>query len=152
MLERLQQLVADASQLNSKLVVVVSNSRSGKTALLTAFAQSQDLQVINVGSDLSKNLVPITSSQRSSDVMGTLRDLISDHRKRGEVVLDNIEVMFDAELRMSPFDALKRLAHAVTVIVAWPGNFRDGRLHYAKPGHPEHCDVGIDGAIVLELN
>lgn len=152
MLERLQQLVADASQLNSKLVVVVSNSGSGKTAILTAFAQSRDLQVINVGRDLSKNLVPITSSQRSSGVMGTLQDLISDHRKRGEVVLDNIEVMFDAELRMSPFDALKRLAHAVTVIVAWPGNFRDGRLHYAKPGHPEHCDVGIDGAIVLELN
>lgn len=152
MLDRLQQLVADASQLNSKLVVVVSDSGSGKTAILNAFAQSRDLQVVNVGSDLSKALVPITSSQRRSDVMVTLRDFISDHRARGEVVLDNIEVMFDAELRMSPFDALKQLARGTTVIVAWPGNFRDGRLHYAKPGHPEYCDVGIDGAIVLELN
>ena len=44
------------------------------------------------------------------------------------------------------------LAHAMTVVVAWPGNFKDGRLLYAKVGHPEHCDVALDGAIVLELN
>ena len=116
MLERLQQLVADAAQLNSKLVLVVANSGGGKTALLV------------------------------------LRDMLSHHRDRGVVVLDNIEVMFDAELKINPFDTIKRLAQAMTVVVAWPGNFKDGRLLYAKVGHPEHCDVAVDGAIVLELN
>ena len=152
MLERLQQVVADAAQLNSKLVIVVANSGSGKTALLTEFAGSRDLPIINVGSELSNLLVPIASSQRSFEVMCILRDMLSPHRNRGVVVLDNIEVMFDAELKINPFDTIKRLAHALTVVVAWPGNFRDGRLLYAKAGHPEHCDVGIDGAIVLELN
>jgi len=78
--------------------------------------------------------------------------MLSHHRDRGVVVLDNIEVMFDAELKINPFDTIKRLAHAMTVVVAWPGNFKDGRLLYAKVGHPEHCDVAEDGAIVLELN
>lgn len=152
MLKRLQQLVADASQLNSKLVLVVAHPGSGKTALLTEFANSRDIQIINVGSELSNRLVPVASSQRSFEVMGILRDMLSEHSHNGVVVLDNIEVMFDAELKINPFDAVKRLAHALTVVVAWPGNFRDGRLLYAKAGHPEHCDVGIDGAIVLELN
>lgn len=152
MLERLQQVVADAAQLNSKLVIVVANSGNGKTALLAEFAQSRDLPIINVGRELSNLLVPVASSQRSFEVMGTLRGLLSQHRDRGVVVLDNIEVMFDAELKINPFDTVKRLAHALTVVVAWPGNFRDGRLLYAKVGHPEHCDVGIDGAIVLELS
>lgn len=152
MLERLQQLVADAAQLNSKLVLVVANFGGGKTALLAEFAKSRDLKIINVGTELSNLLVPIASSQRSFEVMSVLRDILSQHRDRGVVVLDNIEVMFDAELKINPFDTIKRLAHALTVVVAWPGNFRDGRLLYAKVGHPEYCDVGIDGAIVLELN
>ena len=152
MLEHLQQLVADAAQLNSKLVLVVANSGGGKTPLLAEFAKSRDLQIINVGSELSNLLVPIASSHRSFEVLGVLRDMLSHHRDRGVVVLDNIEVMFDAELKINPFDTIKRLAHALTVVVAWPGNFKDGRLLYAKVGHPEHCDVAIDGAIVLELN
>lgn len=152
MLDRLQRLVADAAHLNSKLVLVVANSGGGKTALLAEFAKSRDLHIINVGSELSNLLVPVASSQRSFEVMGILRDMLSQHRDRGVVVLDNIEVMFDAELKITPFDTIKRLAHALTVVVTWPGRFRDGRLLYANVGHPEHCDVGIDGAIVFELN
>lgn len=152
LIDRLQQLVVDAAQLNSKLVLVSANVGGGKTALLAEFAKTHDLQIINVGSELSNLLLPIPSSQRSFEVLGVLRDMLSHHRDRGVVVLDNIEVMFDAELKINPFDTIKRLAHAITVVVAWPGNFKDGRLLYGKVGHPEHCDVAVDGAIVLELN
>ncbi|ALJ12287.1 BREX-3 system P-loop-containing protein BrxF [Sphingopyxis macrogoltabida] len=152
MLERLRQLTEDAATLNSKLILVVANAGGGKTDILSRFAESEGAPLINVGRELSRKLLSIPAMQRSVEVMPLLRDLIDQTDCEKCVVLDNIEILFEEDLHISPVDVLKKLAHARPLVAAWPGSFRDGRLTYARTGHREHCEAPIDGAVVFELN
>lgn len=152
MLERLQQLAEDAATLKSKLILVVANTAGGKTEILSRLAESEGMPLINVGTQLSRKLLPIPSLQRSSEVMPLLRELIDETGSQKCVIFDNIEILFEEDLRIAPVDVLKKLAHARPIVAAWPGRFQEGRLTYARTGHREHCEVPIDGAIVFELN
>lgn len=152
MLERLRQLTEDAATLNSKLILVVANAGAGKTDILSRFAESEGSLLVNVGRELSRKLLSIPAMQRSVEVMPLLRDLIDQTDSGKCVILDNIEILFEEDLHISPVDVLKKLAHARPLVAAWPGGFRDGRLTYARTGHREHCEVPIDGAVVFELN
>jgi hypothetical protein len=152
MLERLQQLAEDAETLKSKLILVVASAGSGKTDILSRLAESEGLPRVNVGIELSRKLLPVPSLQRSSEVMPLLRDLMDRSGSEKFAIFDNIEILFEEDLHINPFDILRKLAHARPIVAAWPGNFRDGRLTYARTGHREHCEVPLDGAVVFELN
>jgi hypothetical protein len=152
MLERLQQLAEDAATLKSKLILVVASAGGGKTEILSRLAESEGLPRINVGIELSRKLLPVPSLQRSSEVMPLLRELMDQNGSEKCAIFDNIEILFEEDLRINPFDVLRKLAHARPLVAAWPGDFRDGRLTYARAGHREHCEVPLDGAVVFELN
>lgn len=152
MLERLQQLAEDAATLKSKLILAVANIAGGKTEILSRLAESKGLPRINVGIELSRKLLPVPSLQRSSEVMPLLRELMDQNGSEKCAIFDNIEILFEEDLRINPFDVLRKLAHARPLVAAWPGDFRDGRLTYARTGHREHCEVPLDGAVVFELN
>lgn len=152
MLERLQQLAEDAATLKSKLILVVASTGGGKTEILSRLAESEGLPRVNVGIELSRKLLPVPSLQRSSEVMPLLRELMDQNGSEKCAIFDNIEILFEEDLRINPFDVLRKLAHARPLVAAWPGDFRDGRLTYARTGHREHCEVPLDGAVVFELN
>ena len=127
MLERLQQLAEDAATLKSKLILAVANTAGGKTELLSRLAKSEGMPLINVGTQLSRKLLPIPSLQRSSEVMPLLREMIDETGSQKCVIFDNIEILFEEDLRIAPVDVLKKLAHARPIVAAWPTPSSNGR-------------------------
>jgi hypothetical protein len=81
-----------------------------------------------------------------------LKNLADEFASHGLLLMDNIEILFDRTLQLSPLDLLKRHAHARRVIAVWPGELREDRLSYAATGHPEHQDYGIDGLVPFNIN
>jgi hypothetical protein len=71
-------------------------------------------------------------------------------RNDAPLLLDNLEVLFEASLNINPLNVIKLLAHSRLVIAAWPGELRNDRLIYAGMGHPEHRDYTRDGVVVFE--
>ena len=54
------------------------------------------------------------------------------------VVLDNIEILFDAALRQDPLRLLQGVSRNRTIVAAWNGTLENGYLIYAASEHPEH--------------
>lgn len=150
-LDRLDRLVGDVAALHSKLIVIVGASGAGKSALLANFGERHDAPVLNVGSELSRQLAVRPARQRALAVPTILRDLADEHAAKGIVLLDNIELLFDRTLRLDPLDLLKQLARSRRVVAVWPGVLRDGRLLYAEMSHPEHQDYGPEGLVPFEI-
>lgn len=152
MLEALNCLVEDISGRNSKLVLLVGPPRSGKSYLLNQLSELRNLTVLNVGAVFGRQLLEIPLNRRALHASELLKNIADGASRRGVLLIDNIELLFDQTLRLSPLDLLKQRAHAQRVVVAWPGELREDRLSYAASGHSEYQDYAINGLVTFQIN
>jgi hypothetical protein len=155
MLGRLQRTVEEIAPLHTKLILLVGPPRCGKTALLQALAERTQTPILSVGDELGRRLAVVPKKHRQLEAGKVLRE-IADQRTNGDLLLvDNIELLFDASLQLNPLDLLKRQAHARRVVAVWPGELRQGgspRLTYAEMGHPEYRDYALEGIVTFEAH
>lgn len=152
MIGELERKIADTALLNSKLILLIGPHQSGKSALLGQLSDRLNVSILNVGLALGRDLLSVPRTRRHlqvSELFKTVADTASGH---GLLLVDNIELLFDRTLRVSPLDVLRAQARVRPVVAAWPGELRENRLSYAVAGHPEYQDHGSDGAILFEVH
>lgn len=152
MIEKLDRLVEDISGLNSKLILLIGQPRSGKSNLLGGLAARRNVRVLSLGATLGRELLTVSSTRRHLHAADLLKELADRFSSDGLLLVDNIELLFDRTLQVSPLDLLKRHAHVRRVIAVWPGDIREDRLTYATAEHPEHQDYGIDGLVPFKIH
>ena len=150
-LAKLEQLIGEIGDLNSKLVMLVGPNRSGKTQLLRQLGTKLNIEPLNVGLDLGRRLAATPNSKRGFSAGELLREMADRERTENLLLLDNLELLFEPSLQINPLDLVRRLAHAKPVVAVWPGELRGDRLVYADMSHPEHRDYSRDGVVVLEI-
>lgn len=151
MIDTLDRLVDDISKLKSKLILLIGPPRSGKSDLLGQLSARRQAQVLNVGAILGRELLTVPNTRRHLQAADLLKSITDDVAENGLLLMDNIELLFDRTLHISPLDLLKRHAQARRVVSVWPGELRENRLSYAVTGHPEYQDYGIDGLVPFEI-
>jgi hypothetical protein len=147
-LDELERLVGEIGDLQNKLILLVGNG--GKTRLLRALAERLQTEPFNVGARLGHCLSVTPVAERGFLANDLLRKITDSAHDDAPLLLDNLEVLFEPSLKISPLDLVKRLAHLRRVVAVWPGEMRDDRLLYAGMGHPEHRDYPRDGVVVFE--
>jgi hypothetical protein len=151
MLAKLERLIGEIGDLNSKLVLLVGASRSGKTKLLRELGTKLNIEPLNVGLELGRRLAATPINKRGFSAGELLREIADKERTDDPLLLDNLELLFEKSLQINPLDLVKRLAHSKRVVAVWPGELRGDRLIYADMSHPEHRDYSRDGVVVLEI-
>jgi len=155
MISRLETLTSEISALHSRLILLIGPPRSGKTALLNSFGERMGMVPLSIGSELGRRLMPIPHKQRHLQTGNLLRELVEIHAPGDFLLIDNIELLFDPSLQLSPLDLLKKQAHTKKVVAVWPGELRGegrtARLTYAEMGHPEQRDYATDGVVVFQI-
>jgi hypothetical protein len=151
-IDELQRKIADTASLNSKLVLLIGPPRSGKTAILDQLSDRMNVQVLNVGLALGRDLLALPRMRRHLQVSELFKALAETATSQGLLLVDNIELLFDRTLRVGVLDLLKSQARVRPVVAVWPGELRESRLSYAVSGHPEHQDQSADGAILFRVN
>ena len=145
---RVTEAIQFAEQRRERLVLLVGPCGRGKTAALEEVAGQTGDPLVNVNLELSRRLLNFTSSERPLQVRRLLRKVLGG-ASRELVLLDRLELLFDAALRQDPFRLLKDLSRQWTVVAAWNG-FTDGNhLRYAEPGHPEYRRYPIDDVQIV---
>ena len=152
MIEKLDHLIEDISSLNRKLILLIGPPRSGKSNLLGQLAERRQSRILNVGAALGRKLLTVPRSRRHLHAADLLKELADGFVSNGLLFVDNIELLFDQTLQVSPLDLLKRHAQARRVVAVWPGELQNGRLSYATTAHPEHQDYGIDGLVPFKIH
>ena len=151
MIAKIERLIGEIGDLNSKLVLLVGASRSGKTKLVRELGTKLNIEPINVGLELGRRLAATPINKRGFSAGELLREIADKERTHDPLLLDNLELLFEKSLQINPLDLVKRLAHSKRVVAVWPGELRGDRLTYADMSHPEHRDYSRDGVVVLEI-
>ena len=151
MLAKIERLIGEIDDLNSKLILLVGPSHSGKTQLLRQLGEKLSIAPLNVGLELGRRLAATPNNKRGFSASELLREIADMERTEDTLLLDNLELLFEPGLQINPLDLVRRLAHSTRVVAVWPGELRGDRLIYADMSHPEHRDYSRDGVVVLEI-
>ena len=154
--DKIKRSLQAAEGLYHRLVLLVGESGSGKTGVLRDVAKDLGAEVINVNLALSTELLELTAKQRALRLPGIL-DQIADNAQ-AIVVLDNLEILFDKDLKQDPLRLLQGISRNRSVVASWNGTTARGKLMYAEAGHPEYRSyelvdltvVGMDGSATAD--
>lgn len=150
-IKKLERLISEISDINSKLILLTGANRTGMTELLHEFGNKFIIEPINVGINLGRSLAATPKGKRSFSASELLREIADKKFADDPLLLYNLELMFEPDLQINPLDLVRRLAHSKRVVAVWPGELRGDRLIYADMSHPEYRDDSREGLVVLEV-
>ena len=64
-------------------------------------------------------------------------------------LLDNIEILFDVNLKQDPLRLLQGISRNRTVVAAWNGTIEGNHLVYAIPGHTEYRRYPLQDYLIV---
>ncbi len=151
-LSQIEGTLATVARSYYRLVFVVGSADSGKTNLLRELHARTQNPLLNVNLELSERLLDYTTAERARAVPILFQEIIA---KAGSTVLllDNMELLFDAALVLNPLQLLQSNSRNTTLVVTWCGICIDNTLIYAEPGHPEYRKYALSAqdAVLFEL-
>lgn len=145
--DKIKRSLQAADVLYHRLVLLVGETGSGKTGILKDIAEEFGSSVRNVNLEVSGELLKLTAKQRSLRLPDILEQIVD--QAQAPVVLDNLEILFDKDLKQDPLRLLRSISRKRAVIASWNGTVRYGKLLYAETAHPEYlCYNSVDALIV----
>jgi len=135
--DQIIQKVKQAAVLYHRLILVVAPSGAGKTAALQVVRDETGSPLVNVNLELSRRMLDLTERQRALQLPILFREIAGNGGNQ-MILLDNIEIIFDNNLKQDPLRLLQGLSRSKTIVASWNGKIVDNSLTYASPDHPEY--------------
>ena len=145
--DQIMRKVKQTVELYHRLILVVAPAGAGKTNALQDVQNRTSASLVNVNLELSRRMLELTERQRALQLPHLLREIAGNGGDE-MILLDNIEVIFDVDLKQDPLRLLQGLSRNKTVVAAWNGTIVETSLTYAAPAHPEYRRYPIHDFLV----
>ncbi len=149
-IDELLQRIDQVTSLYNRLILLVAPSGRGKSSILQVLQQKTKAPFINIGLELSQQLLEFNEKQRALQVNRLISNLLNTFHS-DLVLLDNTEILFQPSLQLDPLRLLQKLSRDRTIVAAWIGCVKDGHLIYAAPEHPEYRRYPIHDLIIITM-
>ena len=149
-LDKISRSIQAAEGLYHRLVLLVGDTGSGKTEVLREVVDDLGTEVININLVLSAELLELTAKQRALRLPEILEQIVD--KVQSNAVLDNIEILFDKDLKQDPLRLLQGISRNRSVVATWNGTTASGKLMYAETGHPEFQRYDMTDLTVVSMD
>ena len=152
----IKSAISSAPAMYSRLILLVGPPGSGKTHILQEISAEFGRNILNVNLEISKALLELPIQRRQSRVQQIFGDIIRDFLgdedpQTAIILLDNLEILFDKDLKQDPLILLQGFSRNLIIIASWNGSWVNKRLTFAKSGHPEYRFYDKIDAQIIEL-
>src|ERR1035437_6964007 len=96
--DQIRQRISGITDNYNRLALLVGPSGSGRTAVLRALAEADEVPVLNVGHEISRRLLDLTERQRVLQLPKLLEEAVAGLPDNLSI-LDNTEVLFTPVLK-----------------------------------------------------
>lgn len=107
--------------------------------------------MLNLNLTLAERLLAVPVKQRDVRVSDLTHKAVGELPGDG-LIIDNIELLFQVDLKADAGALLRSLSRQRPVIAAWPGELDGTTLTYATSLHPEYTAWARPEARILQLS
>ena len=138
-----------------RLLILLGEHGSGKTALLKNVAQEMNGTYVNLNLELTERLLALPRRQYDDGVTvhRLIDELCEELSPDGRpLMVDNVEVLFSPELgRVNPIDTFKRISRQRPILLALPARRRGNVAEYSTIEHQDHMTMPVEDYAIIEL-
>jgi len=95
-------------------------------------------------------LLGLTIKQRALRLPEILTQIVD--KAESPVVLDNLEILFDKDLKQDPLRLLQGISRNRSVLASWNGTVAGSKLMYAETDHPEYRCYDLVDTLVVSMD
>lgn len=117
-------------------------------ALIDRPSSREGLNLVRRLASVVDDVVSLGDRVARMDQVPSAAELV-DGLTASTTLLTDIDVLFTPALRIDVVSQLRRTTQSTTLIAAWPGEIRGGRLSYSRPGRVDHMDEPARDLVVL---
>lgn len=96
-----------------------------------------DRERFSIGKMLSNYLITQEETRYSLVISKWLEDVLRE-KAPGPIICSDIDILFRPALDLDPLFIFRQISRFTSLIVLWPGSFKDGILSYAVPEHKHY--------------
>jgi len=152
---RLVESVRTVASDRHKLIILLGDFGTGKTALLKQVAPELNATYLNLNLRLAERLLTIPSSQYGDGVaVNRLIDELCDELSPAgrPLLIDNVELLFSPELgKINPVDTFKRVSRQRPVVLALPARRQGTYAEYSAIGRDDVMLMSLEELTVLQM-
>ena len=129
-----------------KLVLIVGQDETTRSAVIEEVIRRAAYPVLDVGLELSRELMLIPEARRPLKASSVFKALVGKDPQGPAVVVDNIGLLFDTSLQLSPLDLMEDVSRATPLVVSWPGAVTfldDNTVHTLSHANPDDDEYRI---------
>ena len=141
----LKKRINDLGNQYYKMMFVIFKNYS----IETFSSKLTDTRILNINLQLSEKLLVIPSKDYYWHVTEFLLSFMDDDKTL--YILNHIDILFDPVLAIQPISVLENISRQRKIVVVWPGEYREGKLFYAEPQHPEYFNIQMSKSIVITI-
>lgn len=122
-LECLREVEGTANQ----LVLIVGKAGTGKSKILRELADTRGFHYLDCKYLVTDELIDLIPRVRQQQAPGIMEEVLHEQGAK-TYLLDGIELLFKPVLCLKPMELLLQLSRKYSLVVAWPGEYNDGKL------------------------
>lgn len=146
----LDDTIRHAASGRHRLVLIVGEAGSGKTAFLRGIAASHTMQFLSLGEPLGVRLLETSPRTRPLMIEETVRQLLDETRPGA--CIDNTDILFDPGLRCDPLRLACSVSQNTFVAYSLTGRIERKRFVRGYPDHPEFYSEELPSVPIITLD
>lgn len=135
-----------------RFILIVGHCKTGKSELIGAAAEHCKAPVLNLNLALSSELIVLPRAKRPLMVDGILQKIFAAFHCGEVFCMDNLELLFDSELKIDPLRVITQWSRSKIIIASWLGTYDGDRLTYGEPSHPDYRSYLLADGAAIDLN
>ncbi|MDR3348307.1 MAG: BREX-3 system P-loop-containing protein BrxF [Acidaminococcales bacterium] len=149
-IEGLLACIDAAKGKSHRLVLVTGNPGSGKSQILREASAKKKWDYIDCRTLVSDEIIELLPAMRASKAPGIMGDILEGY-DADVLLLDRVQTLFTPVLQLNPLALLRSLSEKYTLVVAWPGYYKDGNLFFERAGEPAPLKFDATDLIVWSV-
>lgn len=148
LVNRIKVDLEQAEKQRHKLIILLCAGEKKK--IVYEAMEQLSIPQINLNLNLSEQLKDIVIARRTRIVSQVVKQIIQD-KNSTYVCFDNIELLFSPDLKQDPVRLFESASGNTTLIVLWPGDYKNDSLTYATVDHCEYYESDTYKGLIITL-
>ena len=136
-IESLLACVETVKRQTHRLVIVTGNPGSGKSQILREVSMKKKWDYIDCRTLVSEEIIELLPVMRAAKAPAIISEILERY-DTDVFLLDRVQTFFTPVLHIDPLTLLRSLSEKYTLVVAWPGYYKDNCLFFERAGESVH--------------